>query len=72
MPSPNSKRPDSKQRQTSFDKEVADSESLQDGAWDSEASSGDESDFDLSGEGEELAKLGNMSVDFDVDELMFA
>ena len=52
--------------------EVADSESLQDVAWDSEPSSGDESDFDLSGEGEELAKLKSMSVDLNVEELMFA
>ena len=39
--------------------EVADSESLHDVAWDSEPSSVDESDFDLSGEGE--AKLKSMS-----------
>ena len=52
--------------------EVADSESLHDVAWDSEPSSVDESDFDLSGEGDELAKLESMSVVFDVEELMFA
>ena len=34
---------------------------------------GDESDFDLSGEGEKMAKLGIiMSVEFNVDDLMFA